>query len=253
MPYGLYLSAEGAHAQSKRLEVIANNLANVDTAGFKRHLAIFQARYAEETARGADTPGSGTINDLGGGIEVLQTAIDFSPGNLKHTGVPTDMAIKGDGFFMVEKDGRRFLTRAGNFSLSPTGQLIARRGADTYAVLGDGGAPIVIDPTLGPWEVTSWGGIRQAGSLQNIAVVAPENLAELVPVGHTLFEFRSSVQPVPLAQRQVASGYLETAAVQPTLEMIELIETTRAIEANLNMMQTQDEMMSALVNRVMRS
>lgn len=253
MPYGLYLSAEGAHAQSKRLEVIANNLANVDTVGFKRHLAIFQARYAEETARGEDTPGSGTINDLGGGIEVLQTAIDFSPGSLKHTGVATDMAIEGDGFFMVEKDGRRFLTRAGDFSLSATGQLIARRGPDTFAVLGDGGAPVVVDPTLGPWEVTPWGGIRQAGTLQNLAVVVPNDPAELIPVGHTLFEFRNPVEPVPMAQRHVASGYLETAGVEPTLEMMELIEASRAIEANLNMMQTQDEMLSALVNRVMRS
>ncbi len=68
MPYGLYISAEGALAQSQRMEVIANNLANLDTPGFKRELAVFQARYAEAIEQGRDYPGSGSINDVGGGV-----------------------------------------------------------------------------------------------------------------------------------------------------------------------------------------
>ena len=71
MPYGFYISAEGAHAQAKRLEILANNLANVDTAGFKRELAVFRARNAEATQRGEDVRGSGSLNDLGGGVLVL--------------------------------------------------------------------------------------------------------------------------------------------------------------------------------------
>jgi len=68
MPYGLYLSAEGAHAQSKRLEVIAHNLANVDTVGFKRELALFQSRFAEAIEQGMVSPGTGAIEDVGGGV-----------------------------------------------------------------------------------------------------------------------------------------------------------------------------------------
>jgi flagellar basal-body rod protein FlgF/flagellar basal-body rod protein FlgG len=73
MPYGLYLSADGAHSQAKRLEVVANNLANVDTVGFKRELAIFQAREAEATRRGEDYFGSGSVNDVGGGVDRSRT------------------------------------------------------------------------------------------------------------------------------------------------------------------------------------
>ena len=88
MPYGLYISAEGAYAQNKRMEVLANNLANAATTAFKRDQPIFQARLAEATARGLDFPGSRSINDLGGGVEVLGTVTDFSQGALEATGNP---------------------------------------------------------------------------------------------------------------------------------------------------------------------
>src|SRR5215204_3929700 len=118
MPYGLYISAEGAQAQSRRMEVVANNLANVDTVGFRRDVAQFQARFAEEIERGRDHYGSGTMNNLGGGVQVRSTATDFTPGSLKRTNNETDMAIRGDGFFVVQKGRDRLLTRAGDFTLS---------------------------------------------------------------------------------------------------------------------------------------
>ena len=80
MAYGMYISAEGAMAQSLRLETIANNLANVDTVGFKRDLALCQARLAEEAAMGLAPAGDGSINDVGGGVMVEATVTDFSPG-----------------------------------------------------------------------------------------------------------------------------------------------------------------------------
>lgn len=253
MPYGLYISAEGAHAQSKRLEVIANNLANVDTVGFKRELAIFQARYAEATERGQDFPGSGSINDIGGGVLVRQTKTDFSPGPLKHTSLPTDMAIRGEGFFLVQKDGQNYLTRAGNFLINERGELVTQYGQQKYAVLNNEGAPIVIDPDSGPWRLTASGAIRQAGVVQNLAIVKPGSLGDLVKIGENLFRPLADPQPVAASERSVAGGYLEMSAVQPTTEMIELIEASRAVEANINMMQAQDQMLSGLVNRLMRN
>ena len=113
MSYGLYLSADGAYAQTRRLEVVANNVANADTVGFKRELAVFQARYAEQTARGYDSPGSGSINDMGGGVMVAQTKTDFSAGPTKRTNGPTDLAIDGEGFLMVKKGDQQYLTRRG--------------------------------------------------------------------------------------------------------------------------------------------
>ena len=83
MPYGMYISAEGAKAQATRLETIANNLANVDTPGFKRDVTTFQARFAEAIDQGLDYPGSGSINDLGGGVAVASVLTDHSPGTME--------------------------------------------------------------------------------------------------------------------------------------------------------------------------
>jgi flagellar basal-body rod protein FlgF len=249
MPYGLYVSAEGAQAQSRRLEVIANNLANVESVGFKRELAILQARYAEATERGLDRVGSGSINDVGGGVFVQETKTDFSPGPFKRTGVSTDMAIDGEGFFAVRKGQETYLTRAGNFRQTASGQLVTQQG---HSVLGEDGAPITIDPNLGDWYLMQSGTIRQAGSEQTLAVVVPQSLGDLVKSGENLFRPLSEPTPVPLSERRVVNEYLEMSAVTPTTEMIAMIEASRAVEANINMMKTQDQMLSGLVNRVMR-
>jgi flagellar basal-body rod protein FlgF/flagellar basal-body rod protein FlgG len=172
---------------------------------------------------------------------------------LKRTGLPTDMAIQGEGFFLVEKDGERFLTRAGNFLVNARGELVTQYGQEQFAVLTDAGTPVVIDPGAGPWEVTPSGTVRQAGSLQNLAIVLPASMGDLARAGENVFKPLAEPVPVAPTNRSVVGGYLEMSGVQPTTEMMELIETSRAVEANLNMMQTQDEMLSGLVNRLMRS
>ncbi len=252
MPYGLYMSAEGAHAQATRLEVIAHNLANVDTTGFKRELAIFQSRYAEEIENGAADPASGTINDLGGGIRVLETRTDFAPGPLKHTGVATDAALRNEGFFVVSRDNELFLTRAGSFHVTAQGELVTQYGGRQYAVVDDSYAPIVLDQQA-PWELTESGAVRQAGGLTHLALVKPQSYGDLVRMGENLF--RPLADPVPLAttDRNLAPGYLEGSSVEPTTEMVSMIEASRVLESNLKMMQTQDEMLGGLVNRLMRA
>ena len=77
MPYGMYISAEGAAAQAQRLEVIANNMANVDTAGFKQDVPLFQARFAEAIQRGQAQAGDHSINDIGGGVKIVGVADGF--------------------------------------------------------------------------------------------------------------------------------------------------------------------------------
>ena len=252
MPYGLYLSADGAHTQSKRLDVIAHNLANVDTVGFKRELAIFQARQAEATQRGEDYFGSGSVNDVGGGVEVVQTKTDFSAGPFKNTGVKTDLAIRGDAFFVVQKDDQNFLTRAGNFHVNNQGELLTQYGEKQYAVVDEKFSPIVINRADPNWEFTPTGQLRQGGTIQDLALVKPESLGDLARVGQNLFRPLGEFTPVPPGERQVAVGFLEGSGVQPTTEMIEMIETSRAVEANVNMMKAQDEMLSGLISRVMR-
>jgi flagellar basal-body rod protein FlgF/flagellar basal-body rod protein FlgG len=248
MPYGLYISAEGAYSQSKRMEVLANNLANVDTPGFKRDLALCQARYAEEISRGQDHHGSGSINDIGGGVWTIGTATDHSQGTLKRTDIQTDMAVNGDGYFVVQKDGQNFLTRAGNFLLNSTGALVTQNG---MPVISDAGTPIVVNPDT-PWRVSPDGAIEQDGGKTYLALVRPPAPADLVKHGENLFQSQAPVAAIPPELRSVHGGYLEMSGVRPTLEMLDLIETSRAFEMNVSMIRNHDAMLNSLVNRVLK-
>ncbi|MEX1224918.1 MAG: flagellar basal-body rod protein FlgF [Pirellulales bacterium] len=247
MAYGMYVSAEGAQAQAKRLEVLSNNLANVDTPGFKRDLTVFQARYAAATARGHDYHGSGSINDLGGGVQVAGTVTEFGTGPLKQTGVPTDMAIEGEGFFVIRRENQDYLTRAGDFRLDTNGKLVSQHGDE---VLSSEGEPITIDPEL-PWYVTSTGQIVQAGSATELAVVRPQSLGDLVKVGERMFSALADTSIVEEGERRVQSGFLELSGVNPTTSMVELIETSRAFEANVNMIKFQDQALGNLIGRLL--
>jgi len=250
MPYGLYISAEGAQVQSRRMEVIANNIANVDTVGFKRDLAVMQSRYAEAIERGSASPGGGTINDIGGGVQFRETVTDFSPGPLRKTGNPTDVALQGDGFFVVRKGQERLLTRAGNFRLTAAGDLVTQQG---YPVLGEGNTQINLNPTAGPWEIDSSGAISQNGTRQELQIVKPASLDKLVKSGENLFRPLADVRPVTPGERSLSGGYLEMSAVQPTTEMTSMIETSRMLEANLNVMKTHNEMLSGLIERILKA
>lgn len=249
MPYGLYLSAEGAHVQSKRLEVLANNLANVDTPGFKRDLAVFQSRLAEATERGMDAPGSGTMNDIGGGVRFGATLTDFSPGPIKHTGLDTDMAIDGDAFFVVRRNDGDYLTRAGNFMVDGQGRLVTQQGD---SLVSDSGSPVVIPPEDGPWAVSPDGGIAQGSNVSLLAMVRPQSAGDMVKVGDNLYRPLSTPRPLEPAQRRVMSGHLEASGVKPTLEMMELIEASRAYESNVSMIRNQDQIMGTLIGRVLK-
>jgi flagellar basal body rod protein FlgG len=246
----MYVSAQGAQAQNKRMDVIANNLANVDTIGFKRELAVFQARAAEAIAQRTNKPGSGSTSNLGGGVAVRQTATDFSPGPIKKTGVVTDMALPKEGFFQIRDGQDTYLTRAGNFKLSARGELLTQQG---HAVLSESGAPVVVPNQQLPWNLNSAGEIRQGTDVQRLAIVKPASLGDLAKMGANSFRPLAATQAVPLAQREVLGGQLEMSAVQPTTEMVDMIQSSRYLEANVNMMQTQDQLLNELVSKVLKS
>lgn len=249
MPYGMYISGEGATIQAQRLEVIANNLANVDTVGFKPDVATFQARFAEAIQQGLAEDGDESINDLGGGVKLIDVETDFSTGNLKETGGPLDLAITGNGFFHVlGDDGQQHLTRAGNFTLDAEGRLVTQNGH--RPVLDQAGGEIVLDPNE-PFSVTPDGFVSQVGNLIALGMSQPASLEELAKVGHNLFRPLGDVSTVPLADRHVRQGYLEMSGANPIQQMMSMIETTRAFEANTRMIQNQDTMLGALISRVL--
>jgi flagellar basal body rod protein FlgG len=256
MSYGMYLSAAGADVQSQRLEIISNNLANVGTPGFKRELAMVQARDSEAIERGFAQAGSHGIDDVGGGVRVHQTLTEFSPAATRRTEVPTDVAIidtagKEPAFFVVKNEDKEFLTRAGNFQFAPNGQLQTQQG---FPVLSIDGSPIVSDAGLPPFfDISRDGIVRQANiDIGVLRLVRPASKGDLVRAGENLFTPLADVQAVPPAERHVESGFLEMSSVNPYREMLQMIEASRAYESNVRLIQHQDSMIGTLVNRVLR-
>lgn len=251
MSYGMYLSAEGAKVQSQRLEFIANNLANLETPGFKRDVPTFQARFAEAIQQGTDYAGSKSRNDVGGGVKLMEVDTDFSGGTLRSTEVDTDFAINGKGFFQVQTPaGEKLLTRAGDFHIDAQGRLLTQNGR--YLVLDDSGGEIKLDPEQ-PWNFLPGGLIDQGGSQIAIGLEQPESLGDLVKVGSNAFRPLGPIAPVATEARDIRQGYLEQSSISSTSEMMAMIETSRAFEANTKLIQHQDGMMSQLLGRVLRS
>ncbi|MFN0017561.1 MAG: flagellar hook-basal body protein [Pirellulaceae bacterium] len=250
MYYGLYLSAAGATAQGQKVEVLSNNLANVDTVGFKRDLALLESRDSEAIERGMASRGSRSLNDIGGGTGQNQTSTDFHVGNIRPTGIQTDMALEtANSFFVVQHGDQQLLTRAGNFQLGGEGELQTREGDP---VLSSDGSPIQIDGRL-PWELLPGGVISQAGGVRQLALVQADRLSNLTKVGQNYFSApENSQSPVPDEDRRVRRGVVEMSGVNPIQEMVELISAQRAFETSTRMIQNHDSMTSSLISRMLR-
>jgi flagellar basal body rod protein FlgG len=249
MYYGLYTSAAGANAQSNKVEVLSNNLANVNTVGFKRELALLQARDSEAIERGAAHRGSGALDDIGGGVRMNATFTDFSPGTMQLTQIPSDMAIDTpNAFFQVQRGDQKLLTRAGNFHVSNDGMLVTTNGD---AVLANDGGPIELDPGL-PVRFLAGGAVEQAGTRIELALVRPKNVAALQKAGENYFTADRTAELAPAEDRVVRTGYLEMSGVNPVEEMVELITASRAYEANVRIIQQHDTATSELISRMLK-
>ncbi|PQO39653.1 flagellar hook-basal body protein [Bremerella cremea] len=253
MVYGLYISAEGAQAQSRRLEVISNNLANVDTPGFKNEFAILEARDSEAINQYLDSPGSGSINNVGGGVMVRETATNFRPGPITPTGNPADIAIRGEGYFQVLHEDQVLLTRGGNFMFMPDGRLTTQEG---FPVLGADGAPVQVNPEAKAVHIGNYynerGEVVIGGDVIPLGIAKPESNADLVKFGQNFFRSMGASPQIPEEDRLAAPGMLERSSANSITEMMAMIETTRAYESNINMIKTQDESIGNLLGRVLR-
>lgn len=248
MTYGLYMSAMGAQAQARRIEVLSHNLANVDSQGFKRELAVLKARDSAAVERKLEYPNTTSINRVGGGVFTSETVTDFSSGPLRQTGNRTDLAIRGDGFFLTEKNGKEFLTRDGALAIDVEGYLSTQSG---YRVLSEDRTPIQItDPN---YSISEAGFVMQNGDATPIALVRPRHPADLTKVGDNQYAPLAPPVAVPVEQRSVISGFLEASNVKPTQEMMTLIEASRAYESNVRMIQHQDQTASSLISRILRA
>ncbi len=253
MDYGLYLSAAGAKAQMGRLSVISNNLANARTTGFKRDLAIMQARRnaAHSSARLAMycTP---TLRNQGGGVNAGGGGIDLTQGALENTANATDVALSGKGFFTVMGDqGERLLTRDGRFLLDQDGKLVTAVG--NRPVLDSEGVPITLTAGL-PVVIGTDGQISQGDAETGIklGVVDVADTRELLKIGGNVIRALGQVTEAP-ADTQVMQKKLESSSVDEMAEIVNMMDGQRAFEANARMLSFQDQTLGQLatVGRVM--
>lgn len=255
MIYGLYLSAQGAETQAARQAVVANNLANAGTTAFKRDLALLQAHAPFDVAQGLADPLSAPWNAATGGISHAGTVTDFRNGPVSPTGGNLDVALVGPGFLQVTDGQQEFLTRNGRLALDGANRLVL--ADSSHLVLNAEGLPISVPPTMQQLEITPQGtlyGIQPDGERTPVAqlrLVEPVAYPDLVKQGQSLYSTVGPLRPAgPMLQ--VKQGFIEDSGVQPVAELMTMIESTRAFEANMNMIRFQDDMLARLLQSIPR-
>jgi len=251
MIHGIYLSSHGANAQSLRQDVIANNLANASTTGFKKDVATFQVFKPEEFRKNIPIRMDGDRQKEVGAMSVDRIATDHTPGALQKTDQPYDIGLSGDGFLRVSDGQNEYLTRNGQLHRSGEGQLVT---LDTgLNVLDTTGEPIEIPVGTGI-EISIDGKVDAVlpdNSRQPLGridlVSAPTD--QMRKVGDSLFVTDAELTPAG-RNVQVKQGFVEASGVHPIQEMTAMIETSRAFEANINMIRIQDESLGRLLQTV---
>lgn len=236
---GMYTSASGMIPRVQQQEVIANNIANATTPGFKKDgLFIRELSKAERK----------TIRKAADWQKpmVTRTFVSQNPGTFDKTDNPLDFAIEGDGFFRLQApDGSTVLTRSGTFQVTSDGFLVYPGG---YQLMGESGPLQVGDGTI---TLAQTGEIEVNGAI--VGRVVPVDVADfnkLQKIGSSLFAVPQGEEVTPVAQPNVQQGYLEASNVDVIKEMVDMIASYRAYEANAKSLQTQDSSLDHLFNKV---
>ncbi|MBS1677406.1 MAG: flagellar hook-basal body protein [Actinobacteria bacterium] len=224
MDSGLYIAASGMLAEMVRQEQISNELANVNTPGYKADSAT-QGGFGELLLR--NTANGASVGRLSLGVQIDKTSTDLTPAGIHETGEALDFAIEGEGFFAVRTAAGVRYTRNGQFSTDAEGNLTDQLGDP---VLGAGGAPVRLrgDGTVAPGDI---GVFRVAGARKE---------------GDNLYVGNAT----GAAGGTVRAGFLEESAVNPSQTMVRLISSFRALEADQKSIQTIDETLSESAGQV---
>lgn len=244
MSGGMYLAASGAMVQQLRLEMLANNVANINTIGYKGEKSVFRVDVQDGVPAGPE--GSSEVQPLSPYAPPFYAVVDFSQGAIRQTGNPLDVAINGDGFFSIQTPEGLQYTRQGSFTLDPNGVLVT---PDGFPVLGEGG-PITIE--AGSLEIDMQGNVLLDGdAVDQLQLTAFDDLGVLKKAGNGRFVVTDqNIQGQTPENTTVSQGYLETANVNPVQAMTEMIETSRAFEAYQKVIQSVDEATSKSINDI---
>ncbi len=253
MNYGMYISASGALTSLYRQDVFTNNLANATTPGFKPSLATARQR---DPVRAEDAlgylPSSDLLEQLGAGVMMSPTQISFKQGPINGTANDLDVAIRGDGFFVVrhesgEEGDTLRLTRDGRWTRNDDGALV--RVTDGKAILDDRQRPIRL-PDEGKITIDQLGTIHIDGvPIARVALLDAEDKSQILPAGDGLFEATSSVQ----GNLQQATGHIlqraiEDSAINPIDAMMQMTAASKAAQSNIGMITYHDRLMERAIN-----
>ena len=254
MNAALWAAKTGLDAQQTEMAVISNNLANVNTTGFKEDRAAFEdLLYQNQTQAGADTSQttqSPSGMSIGTGVQVVATEKDYSQGSLTHTGNPLDVAVQGQGFFQIQMpDGTLAYTRDGTFQTNAQGQLVTSSGYLVQpGITIPQGAQSVTIGNDGTVSVTLAGqsAATQIGQLQLANFINPPGLQ---PIGQNLL-VQSAASGAPQTGSPgtnglgtLTQGQLESSNVNVVEELVNMIQTQRAYEMNSKAISTVDQIL----------
>ncbi|MBI5306933.1 MAG: flagellar basal-body rod protein FlgF [Planctomycetes bacterium] len=235
---GLYVGASSLVSQGNCQEIIARNLANVNTVGYKKAVPVFQA-YLSKIQEGNVTNKKGIAN-------TLDESIDFSSGSLEYTGNDLDMAIKGDGFFAVQtEDGIRY-TRRGQFALSRDMKIVTHEG---WPLMGNGGE-IQVPKGAQSITVKANGGISVDGKeIDKVKVVEIPNVTDLESVGGCLYKLSDSASEPEISTRaEIAHHHIEKANVNAVDEMVTMIANLRSYQAGGKITESINQTLEKIIN-----
>ncbi len=234
-----YIALSQQTALRRQMDVIANNIANASTPGYKAQHTLF-SEYLAKTQNG--TPIS-YVQEKGIGT-------DFAQGPMQQTGADFDFAINGEGFFTVGSAiGNRY-TRAGHFVLDENGQIITSRGDP---LLSDGGAPIVVPSAAKDISVTKTGTILADGApIGKIGLVKFDQPNMLVPdeTGMLALPEGLALTPQTVDQPDISQGFLEQSNVQSVVEMTSMMQVARSYESTQKIIEREDDRVRQLIRRL---
>jgi flagellar basal-body rod protein FlgG len=250
----MHIARTGLDAQNERMRVISNNLANVNTTGFKRDRAAFETlAYQTVTANGAPSTSEtkyATGLNLGTGVRIQGTARIETQGSLQTTGNSLDLALDGNGYFQIQLPGGQVgYTRSGNFSRSPEGLLVTSEGYQVQPgiTIPEGTTQITIgaDGTVSA-QVQGQTAPTEVGQIQ---VATFQNPAGLQPLGQNFLTETAASGAANLGvaglegRGNIRQGMLEGSNVNVVEELVDMIETQRAYEVNSKMISATDQML----------
>lgn len=241
MDNSLYVGLSRQMVLQRQMDIVANNIANMDTTGFKVESLMEKTDPAPE-AKTQQAPGPVKFVAANG------VARDFGQGALVATGNTFDMAIDGKGFFQIQgPNGPRF-TRDGRFTLDTNGKLITQGG---LAVLDESGSEIQVDPQKGPLQVGPDGSLTQdRDRVGKVGVFDFTNAGALEKDGDNLFKNVSNLSAQPSTDAKVRQGMVESSNVKPVIEITTMIQVSRAYEQIAKMMDSQADLSLRSVQRL---